>query len=202
MRYWNITLSFSKIMSKNISNKKVKAKKRIFIESIAVFFIIASPFIFKSHDYFPADPDETINIFGYVIDNNGFHNLNTYMWYLLSKLVPLYLLVIWFFTCKHWWYHVLLIPICLYAFQLFEVLYSEDNFIDTENTLWLLPVCMIIVPIVYFIRIKLYDKHVHGIDLEAMDAELKALKEKQRLQEEKKKIKTERNLRHQESIQH
>ncbi|MDA8686530.1 hypothetical protein N9L94_05910, partial [Robiginitalea sp.] len=29
-------------------------------------------------------------------------------------------------------------------------------------------------PFVYFIRIKIYDKYVHGIDLEAMDAELKS----------------------------
>ncbi|MGI9551106.1 MAG: hypothetical protein ACR2MT_07895, partial [Aurantibacter sp.] len=31
---------------------------------------------------------------------------------------------------------------------------------------------------VYFIRIKLYDKYVHGIDLEAMEAELQSLKER------------------------
>ncbi len=37
---------------------------------------------------------------------------------------------------------------------------------------------MITIPFVYFIRIKLYDKHVHGIDLEAMDAELQELKQK------------------------
>jgi len=38
---------------------------------------------------------------------------------------------------------------------------------------------MVIIPVVYFIRIKLYDKYVHGIDLEAMDAEIKDLNEKQ-----------------------
>jgi hypothetical protein len=38
---------------------------------------------------------------------------------------------------------------------------------------------MVVIPLVYLIRIKLYDKHVHGIDLEAMEAELKTLKEKQ-----------------------
>ncbi|MEP2237613.1 MAG: hypothetical protein ABJI22_04570, partial [Maribacter sp.] len=36
----------------------------------------------------------------------------------------------------------------------------------------------ITIPFVYFIRIKLYDKHVHGIDLEAMEAELVELKNK------------------------
>ncbi|WP_246160897.1 hypothetical protein [Maribacter flavus] len=37
---------------------------------------------------------------------------------------------------------------------------------------------MVIIPFVYFIRVKLYDKYVHGIDLEAMEAELEELKEK------------------------
>ena len=53
------------------------------------------------------------------------------------------------------------------------------NIVDTENIWWLLPVCMVVIPFVYLIRIKLYDKHVHGIDLEAMEAELHALKQKQ-----------------------
>ena len=38
---------------------------------------------------------------------------------------------------------------------------------------------MVIIPFVYFIRIKLYDRHVHGIDLEAMEAELEALRSQQ-----------------------
>ncbi|MEZ2414200.1 hypothetical protein ACA086_04495 [Muriicola sp. E247] len=65
----------------------------------------------------------------------------------------------------------------MYTFQLFEVIYSEDKFIDTDNVMWLLPICMVVIPFVYFIRIKLYDKYVHGIDLEAMDAELQSFKE-------------------------
>ena len=77
----------------------------------------------------------------------------------------------------------------MYAFQLFEVVYSEDDYIDTENILWILPVCMVVIPFVYFVRVKLYDKHVHGIDLEAMDAELKYYKDKERDQLTKAGIK-------------
>ena len=156
------------------------ARKRFFIESIAIFFIIAAPFIHKLHDYLPDDPSTTIDFFGLVIDRNGFADLRTYGWFIINKLIPFYLLLIWFFTNRHWWYHILLIPLCMYAFQIFEVLQSEDDFIETENILWLLPVCMVVIPFVYFIRVKLYDKHVHGIDLEAMDAELKYYRDKER----------------------
>jgi hypothetical protein len=73
----------------------------------------------------------------------------------------------------------------MYAFQIFEVVYSEDLMVDTENVLWLLPVCMVVIPFVYFIRLKLFDKYVHGIDLEAMDAELQYYKNKEREQLQK-----------------
>lgn len=156
-----------------------KARKRFIIESIAIFFIIITPFVFKIHEYLPKDPEEEISFLGILIGRNGFHDVSTHIWFLLGKIIPLYLLLIWFFTCKHWWYHILLIPICMYAFQIFEVLYSQDLYVDTENVLWILPVCMIIIPFVYFVRVKLYDKHVHGIDLEAMDVELQYYRDKE-----------------------
>lgn len=163
----------------NKTEKGKKARKRFIIESIAIFFIIITPFLFKSHEYLPRDPDETFSILWFEIDRNGFQNVRVHIWFLLGKIIPLYLLIIWFFTCKHWWYHILLIPICMYAFQIFEVVYGTSESVDTENVLWILPVCMIVIPFVYFIRVKLYDKHVHGIDLEAMDAELQYYRDKE-----------------------
>lgn len=140
-----------------------------------------------------------------VIDKNGFYDVNTYVWFLLGKFVPLYLLIIWFLTCRQWWYHVILIPILMYAFQIFEVLYSNDKYIDTKNILWLLPVCMVVIPFVYLIRIKLYDKYVNGIDLEAMESELKELKEKQRTENipttlSELKGQSEKSIKEQESL--
>ncbi|MDC6388595.1 hypothetical protein PP182_07865 [Maribacter sp. PR1] len=164
------------------SSERKRAKRKLFLDSLMVFFIIASPFIFKLHEYVSTEEGATFNFLGMEIDDNGFANLSVYVWFMLGKLVPLYLLFIWFFTCKHWWYHIILIPITMYAFQIFEEVYSDDYYIDTENILWLLPICMVIIPFVYFIRIKLYDKYVHGIDLEAMEAELQELKEKNEAQ--------------------
>ena len=54
--------------------------------------------------------------------------------------------------------------------------------------MWLLPICIVIIPFVYFIRLKLYDKHVHGIDLESMDEELNVLKAKEELRKEREKL--------------
>lgn len=168
---------------KNLNKTNRLAKKRILIESFILILIVISPFLYNLHEYFPTTNTE-VKFLGLTIGANGFNHVSAHIWFFLGKFIPLYLLTLWFFTSKNWWYHAILIPILMYAFQIVELYATEDEFVDTENILWLLPVCMIIIPFVYFIRIKLYDKHVHGIDLEAMDAELKMYKEKERLRKE------------------
>lgn len=165
-------------MAKMNSSERKQAKRKLFHDSLIVFLVIASPFVFKLHEYVTTEEGATLNFLGIEITDNGFQNVSVYVWFMLGKLVPFYLLLIWFFTCKHWWYHIILIPVTMYVFQIFEEVYSDDYFIDSKNVLWLLPICMVIIPFVYFIRIKLYDKYVHGIDLEAMEAELQELKDK------------------------
>tara|TARA_B100001167_G_C16537610_1_gene197424 strand:- start:119 stop:493 length:375 start_codon:yes stop_codon:yes gene_type:complete len=80
----------------------------------------------------------------------------------------------------------------MYSFQLYSVLVEDIKKIDENEIMYLLGVCMVVIPIVYFIRIKLVDKYVHGIDLEAMEAELKELKDKQ-AREKAKKLKLQSN---------
>ncbi|MGA9239508.1 hypothetical protein, partial [Robiginitalea sp.] len=169
----------------NMEKQKQLTKKRFTLESLAVILILISPFLFKIHEYFPEDPEATVSILGFKLGNGGFHNVSTYVWFLLGKFIPLYLLTLWFLTCKHWWYHILLIPLCMYAFQIFEVLYLYDPVVDVENVLWILPVCMILIPFVYFLRLKLFDKYVHGIDMEAMAAELDYYKNKEKAELDK-----------------
>lgn len=161
-----------------LKNKKEKAQRKILMESLMAFFIAISPFLYKLYEYIPGASQDSVTFLGITIGSHGFTDVSTFIWFMMGKFVPLYLLIFWFLSVKNWWYHIILIPISMYAFQIFEVLYSNDNDIDTENLLWLLPICIVIIPFVYFLRIKLYDKHVLGIDLDAMDAELKELKDK------------------------
>ncbi|WP_318344890.1 hypothetical protein [Flagellimonas baculiformis] len=70
--------------------------------------------------------------------------------------------------------------------------YSNSNRIDENEILYVVAVTMVVVPIVYFIRVKLVDKHVHGIDLDAMDTELQILKEKEELRKEREKLELRR----------
>ena len=173
------------MQSNKLGNKK--ARKRILIESFIALLIMASPFLFKAHEYVSSEDGTAFSVFGINIQAEGFDSAEHFLWFILGKLVPFYLLLIWFFTCKHWWYHIILIPVTMYAFQIFETYYYTD-ILDSQNVLWLLPVCMVLIPVVYLIRIKLYDKHVHGIDLKAMNEELTVLREKEELRKEKEKL--------------
>ena len=77
----------------------------------------------------------------------------------------------------------MLIPMAMYVFQAVSLIY-EDRFIDEVEIFWLLPIMTVVIPFVYFIRLKLFDKHVLGIDLEAMDREIKAYKDKEHKEKE------------------
>ena len=167
-------------------NNKTKKSRSLLIGSIVAVIIALTPLIFYSYRFFPSG--STINLYFLTYESKYQLSIITVMWLFMAKFVPLLLLVLWFFTCKHWWYHVLLIPIAMYVFQVVSLIY-EDRFIDEVEIFWLLPIMIVVIPFVYFIRLKLFDKHVLGIDLEAMDRELKAykekeLKEKERLQKD------------------
>jgi len=68
------------------------------------------------------------------------------------------------------------------------VLTYESKQIDENEILYIIGVTIVVVPIVYFIRIKLVDKYIHGIDLKAMDEELQLLKAKEELRKEREKL--------------
>ncbi len=172
-----------------IKDKKSKPKntakrksRSILIGSFVAIYIGITPYLFYVYNYFPDQPLFETWFFTYESKFNL--SIQITMWLLLGKLIPLVLLVLWFFTCKHWWYHIILIPIAMYAFQIFGMIANDIQFIDEVEIYWLIPIMLIITPFVYFIRVKLFDKYVLGIDLEAIDAELKQYKEKERLQKE------------------
>ncbi len=158
------------------SNKSTEAtsqhhktvRRNLFVGGFIVLLIAATPFIFYSYKSFPNDTKiwET----PYFTIDTAFHSVNTYVWFLIGKVVPLYLLLLWFFTCKHWWHWILLVPIAMYAFQLWGI-FNESKGLDELEIYYVLPLMLIIVPAVYLIRAKLFSK-VRQTDLKSFEAEL------------------------------
>lgn len=160
-------------------NEKIIFKRKFILEGLLALLIAISPIIFYSYKYISFDTDNSWSFLGINFTDNGYGEISMAFYFYLSKVIPLMLLILWFITCKQWWYHVILIPIAMYAFQLYSVFSDDVDKIDENELLYLLAVCMIVIPLVYFIRVKLVDKYVHGIDLEAMDAEIKVINNKQ-----------------------
>ena len=153
-------------------NKPYKNQRSgyLLLGSIVALCIAFSPYLFYLYEIFPSGPVWETSFFRY--ESLYFENVLTAAWTYLGKITPLFLLLLWFFTCKHWWYHVILIPIAMYCYQLVVVVYDDvylrTDYIDINQLIYLAPFFIIILSIVYLIRVKIFDR-VYGIDLSELD---------------------------------
>lgn len=155
-------------MTKNKSNHN--GKKSIFIGTLVATIMATLPYLFY---YYEALPEWLWSLTLFKSLSSSFEGNNLMAsWILFQKLVPLLLLLIWFFTCKHWWYHTILIPISLYTFQLYTLFSSGNSFIDSGELFLVVPVVIISLSLAYLARIKVFDK-IHGIDISEIEDGIK-----------------------------
>lgn len=134
---------------------KKKYNRKILLGSITATVIAATPFLFYLYEYVP-DTQNWETIFG-TYRSNMYNDANVAMWVLTMKIIPLILSLIWFFTCKHWWYHALIVPIAMFTFQVIGAL-NTDIYMDQLHILYLLPIMAIVFPSIYLIRAKMFNK--------------------------------------------
>jgi len=138
--------------------------------SLVAICIAFSPYLFYIYEIFPSGPVWENSLFNY--ESKYYENVMTAAWTYFGKITPLFLLLIWFFTCKHWWYHVILVPIGMYGFQIvgtvYDDVYLSTDYLDVNDLIYLAPFFIIILSIVYLIRIKIFDR-VYGLDLSELD---------------------------------
>lgn len=131
-------------------------KKNLIVGSIIATLIAITPYIFYLYE---SVPDEKIwNTFLFTFESMYYENANVAIWIMMGKIIPLYLLFIWFFTCRHWWFHVLIIPIAMYIFQFFTVFIDETDFFDQFELMYLIPIMAIVIPSIYLIRAKMFNR--------------------------------------------
>lgn len=153
-------------------------KKSLITGTIVASFIIACPFLFYLYEGFPKTPTWESPFGTYT--SYFWENVNILAWVFFGKFIPFCLLLIWFFTCKHWWYHVILVPLCMYAFQIYSTLNEDMTSTDTTEIYVLAPIIFFMAIFSYTIRTRVFDK-IHGIDL----SELSRVNWKGELQTEK-----------------
>jgi len=147
----------TKEQSKSQLEDKKRIKKQFFLGSILATIIAGSPFLFYLYNYVPSNPVWETYFFTY---NSGFYeNAQTAMWMLTGKLITLLFLIIWFFSCRHWWYHALLVPIAMYIYQIVIAIHQDTTLsLDDFDLLYLLPIMAMVIPSIYLIRAKVFDK--------------------------------------------
>lgn len=143
-------------LTKQNLNQTQTDKKSLVLGSLVATIIAATPYIFYSYKSVPSTP--TWDTFLFEFESHFYGDANTAMWSIMVKVVPLILLFLWFFTCRHWWYHALLVPIAMYLWQLFGAINDETRYMDEFGLVYLIPIMAIVVPSIYLIRAKMFNK--------------------------------------------
>ena len=140
----------------SFQTRKSKLTRSAIIGSIIATVIASTPLLFSLHESVPAEP--VWDTFFGTYESGYWEDAQYAMWMYTGKILPLILILIWFFTCRHWWYHALLVPIIMYAFQIVSIYNGDAKTIDEGQFVVLLPVLVFVVPSIYLIRAKMFNK--------------------------------------------
>jgi len=142
---------------KNLKSESQYAdNKSLVIGSLTATLIAITPYLFYLYESVPAE--KVWDTFLFTYHSQSYNNANVAMWLLTGKLIPIFLLFIWFFTCRHWWYHVLLVPISMYSYQIFGTLNEDLSYVDQFQLMYLVPIMAIIIPSIYLIRARIFNR--------------------------------------------
>lgn len=143
-------------------------KKSLIQGGIIVFIMACTPLIYYAYESFPSDSQVWETFF--CTFTTKYPSLYHYAWFITGKIIPVILLLIWFFTCKHWWHWIILVPLSMYVFQLINIL-KQNLSADEVEIIYVIPIMMILVPFVYLIRAKLFSQ-MRSDDLKSLEEEL------------------------------
>jgi hypothetical protein len=142
---------------------KTGKKSSLLIGSIITFMIVAIPYLLYLSQGIPSDLESLETIFG-TVQGGYYGSVQGYVYWFFEKLVPLALLIIWFITNRNWWVHAIIIPITVYLFQLISVMNDSVAYVDEVEFIYTVPIAVIIMVILYFIRSKM-SIYIDALDL-------------------------------------
>jgi magnesium-transporting ATPase (P-type) len=144
-----------KFLKKREKNHQLH-KKATIGGSIIATVIAITPYLFYLHESIPET--KTWDTFLFTYTSHHFEDVNYVFWIFTSKAIPLMLLLIWFFTNRHWWYHTLIVPIAMYTYQIVALFNDDYTYIDELQLIYLVPIMAIVVPSIYLLRAKMFNK--------------------------------------------
>lgn len=135
--------------------KTLESNKNVVYGSIIATLVAITPYLFYLYESVPET--EVWDTFLFTYNSGYYNNATVAIWVLLGKIIPLYLLFLWFFTCRHWWYHALLVPISMYSYQIFDVINKDISYFDSNQLIYLIPIMALIIPSIYLIRARIFN---------------------------------------------
>lgn len=146
----------SKKVQERSSVKDSKISKELILGSVIATIISLTPYFFTIYESVPKQ--RVWNTFLFSYDSSVWLDANFAMWVFTGKIIPLFLLFLWFITCRHWWYHSLLVPMAMYIFHIFDVFNAENQYLDEFQLIYMIPIMAIIIPSIYLIRARIFNK--------------------------------------------
>ncbi|MBV1887920.1 MAG: hypothetical protein KUG51_01390 [Urechidicola sp.] len=138
-----------------MTNKKQSKRqfRYLLTGSLIIAFMLFLPYAFYLYKVFPEVEIYETRFF--TIDAEIYGSVRNLMYYVFAKFIPLTLLLIWFTTCKHWWYYSIAIPIAVYIFQLVSILNDGVGVVDEVEFIYSVPFTITILVALFFIRSKI-----------------------------------------------
>ncbi|PKG51039.1 hypothetical protein CXF54_10335 [Olleya sp. 1-3] len=131
-------------------------------------FIAVTPYLYSLYESVPET--KVWHTFLFIYNSAHYEDANLAMWVLTGKLLPLILILLWFFTCRHWWYHALLVPIVMYSYQIIVFFNDEYTYIDEFQLFYLVPFMAVIIPSIYLVRARIFNR-LNTVDKTIQDLE-------------------------------
>lgn len=148
-------------------------RRSLFLGSFIILIIISSPYLLYLYRAIPDEAEVYSTFFGFQIKGGYYTYAQSYVYTFFGKFVPFLLLIIWFITNKHWWVHALIIPISVYLFQIIAVINDSELYVDEVEFIYTVPIAVIIIVILYFLRNKMA-VYIQALDLKKeMDENMK-----------------------------
>ncbi|WNH12249.1 hypothetical protein [Thalassobellus suaedae] len=159
--------------NKQLKSKKTyrfqenSSKKNLIIGSIIATLIAITPYLFYLYESVP--DTQVWDTFLFTYNSGYFESANTAMYFFVSKALPLLLIFIWFFTCRHWWFHALLVPITMYIYQIIR-LFDDGDSVDEFQLIYMIPIMAIVIPSIYLVRARMFNE-INDVNKSLQDLE-------------------------------
>jgi len=144
-------------LTKEKSKFLLEDKKHFFKGSIIATIIALTPLYSQLYKSVPKET-KIWETFLFTYDSAYYEDANVAFWVISGKIIPLLLFVIWFFTCRHWWHHAIIVPIVLYIYQAANAINDDIVFFDEFSFLHLLPLMAIVIPSIYLVRARIFNR--------------------------------------------